>query len=177
MKIEQFFLKSIGEWNCMRSGHSLAFQEFDDIRSRIKIIPAKMNDSRVDKLLKDNNLNTNEAKKAYLINWKVKSEWGDNNSKDQSSGESLLIPLEISETEGKIIRSNGYTESIPIISLYKILEDGTLIIYSKYTHISTEERIWFVSNNLRSRSSVTRTINSSAIIQTSYASEIRYLKK
>ena len=83
------------------------------------------------------------------------------------------IPLEISKTEGKIIRSVGYTEAIQLISLYKLLDDGTLIIYSKYNHITTEERIWFVSDNLRSRSSVTRAINSLAILQTSYASEIR----
>ena len=50
MQIEQFFLKSVGEWNSMRSGHSLVFQEFEEIRSRVKIIPIKNNDSRVIKL-------------------------------------------------------------------------------------------------------------------------------
>ena len=177
MKIEQFFLKSVGEWNSMRSGHSLAFQEFDEIRSKIKIIPAKTDDSRVIKLLKDNLITTNEEKKAFLMSWETKSDWGDENNKETSSGESILIPLEISKKEGRLIRSVGYTEAIPIISLYKLLEDGTLIISSKYNHISTEERIWFISNNLRSRSSVTRAIDSSAILQTSYASEIRLIKQ
>ena len=93
------------------------------------------------------------------------------------SGESILIPIEDSRTEGRIIRSVGYTEAIQLISLYKFLDDGTLIIHSDYNHISTEERIWFISNNLRSRSSVTRAIKSSAILQTSYASEIRFAKK
>ena len=50
MQIEQFFLKSVGEWNSMRSVHSLAFQEFEEIRSKIKIIPANTNDFRVIKL-------------------------------------------------------------------------------------------------------------------------------
>jgi len=177
MQIEQFFLKSVGEWNSMRSGHSLAFQEFEEIRSKIKIIPAKTNDSRVIKLLKDNLITTNEINKAFLINWEAKSEWGDNNKTENSSGESILVPLEISNQEGKIIRSVGYTEARQVISLYKLLDDGTLIIYSDYNHISTEERIWFVSNNLRSRSSVTRASDSLAILQTSYASEIRCIKK
>ena len=177
MEIEQFFLKSVGEWNSMRSGHSLAFQEFEEIRSKIQIIPAKTNDSRVIKLLQDNLITPNEGTKAFLISWEAKSEWGDDNQKQNSSGESILVPLEISKTEGKIIRSNGYTESIQVISLYKILDDGTLIIYSNYNHISTEERIWFVSDNLRSRSSVTRAMDSLAILQTSYASEVRCIKK
>ena len=177
MNIEEFFLKSVGEWNSMRSGHSLAFQEFEEIRSKIKIVPAKSNDSRVVKFLKDNLITTNSVNKAFLINWESKSEWGDENQDKNSSGESILIPIEISKTEGKIIRSVGYTEAIQVTSLYKILDDGTLIIYSDYNHICTEERIWFVSNNLRSRSSVTRSIDSLAILQTSYASEIRFIKK
>ena len=177
MNIEEFFLKSVGEWNSMRSGHSLAFQEFEEIRSKIKIVPSKSNDSRVIKFLKDNLITTNAVNKAFLINWEAKSEWGEENQKENSSGESILVPIEISKTEGKIIRSVGYTEAVQVISLYKILDDGTLIIYSEYSHIYTEERIWFVSNNLRIRSSVTRAIDSSAILQTSYASEIRSIKK
>tara|TARA_B100001250_G_scaffold356422_1_gene331503 strand:+ start:217 stop:750 length:534 start_codon:yes stop_codon:yes gene_type:complete len=177
MNIEEFFLKSVGEWNSMRSGHSLAFQEFEEIRSKIKIIPAKSNDSRVIKLLKNNLITTNKRNKAFLINWEAKSEWGEESEKDKSSGESILVPIEVSKTEGKIIRSVGYSEAIEVISLYKLLDDGTLVIQSNYNHICTEERIWFVSNNLRSRSSVARAINSLAILQTSYASEIRFTKK
>ncbi|WP_413389802.1 phycobiliprotein lyase [Prochlorococcus marinus] len=177
MNIEEFFLKSVGEWNSMRSGHSLAFQEFEEIRSKIKIVRSKRNDSRVIKFLKDNLITTNAVNKAFLINWEAKSEWGEENRKENSSGESILVPIEISKTEGKIIRSVGYTQAVQVVSLYKILGDGTLIIYSDYSHICTEERIWFVSNNLRSRSSVTRAIDSSAILQTSYASEIRSIKK
>jgi len=177
MQIEQFFLKSVGEWNSMRSGHSLAFQEFEEIRSKIKITPARTNDNRLTKLVKDNLITSNAVNKAFLINWEPKNEWGEENQKENYSGESIIVPIEISKTEGKIIRSVGYTEAIQIVSLYKILDDGTLIIYSDYSHTCTEERIWFVSNNVRSRSSVTRAIDSLAILQTSYASEIRSIKK
>ena len=177
MNIEEFFLKSVGEWNSMRSVHSLAFQEFEEIRSKIKIIPCKNNDSKVIKFLKDNLITTNAVNKAFLINWEAKSEWGEENQAEKASGESILIPIEISKKEGKIIRSVGYTEAIQVVSSYKILEDGTLIIYSNYNYVCTEERIWFVSNNLRSRSSVIRAKDSMAILQTSYASEIRSIEK
>ena len=177
MEIEQFFLNSVGEWKSMRSGHSLAFQEFEEIRSKIQITPTPTNDSRVIKLLKDNSIILNEIKYAFLICWEAKSEWGDVNQKENSSGESILIPIKTSQKAGKIIRSVGYTEAIQVMSSYKLLEDGTLIINSEYNHISTEERIWFISNNLRSRSSVTRATDSLAILQTSYASEIRFTKK
>ncbi len=177
MNIEEFFLKSVGEWNSMRSIHSLAFQEFEEIKSKVKIVPSKCNDSRVLKFLKDNLKTTNAVNKAFLINWEARSQWGEDNQEENSSGQSILVPIEISKTEGKIIRSVGYTEAIKVVSLYKILDDDTLIIYSDYSHICTEERIWFLSNNVRSRSSVTRAIDSLAILQTSYASEIRSIKK
>ena len=177
MNIEEFFLKSVGDWNSMRSGHSLAFQEFEEIRSKIKIIPAKKNDSRVIKLLNDNLVSKNVKYKAFIINWESKSEWGEESQKDNISGESIVIPIENSQTEGKLIRSVGYTETIPLISLYKLHNDGTLVIDSKYENVFTQERIWFISKNLRSRSSVIKSLNSSAILQTSYASEIRLIKK
>ena len=135
-----------------------------------------MNDSRVIKLLKDNSITNNLVNKAFLINWEAKSEWSDDKQKEQSPGESILVPLETSTTEGKILRSVGYTEPMQVISLYKFLDDETLVIYSKYNNIYTEERIWFLSNNVRSRSSVTRANDSLAILQTSYASEIRFIK-
>ena len=177
MNIEEFFLKSVGEWNSMRSGHSLAFQEFEEIRSTIKIVPSKSNDSRVIKFLRDNLITADAINKSFLINWEAKSEWGEENQKEGSFGESILVPIELSKSEGKIIRSVGYSEALQVVSFYKILEDETLVIHTDYSHLCTEERIWFISNNLRSRSSVTKTINSFAIMQTSYASEIRSIKK
>ena len=176
MNIQEFFLKSVGEWNSMRSGHSLAFKEFEEIRSKLKIVPSKSNDSRVIKFLKDNLITINTVNKAFLINWEAKSDWDEENQKENSFGESILVPIEINKTEGKIIRSLGYTEPIEIVSPYRILDNGTLIIYSDYRNICTEERIWFVSNNLRIRTSVTRTRDSLAILQTSYASEIRSIE-
>ena len=44
----------------MRSGHSLAFQEFEEIRSKIKIAPTNSNGSRVIKFLKYNLITNNE---------------------------------------------------------------------------------------------------------------------
>ena len=82
MNIEEFFLKSVGEWNSMRSGHSLAFQEFEEVRSRIKIVASKRNDSRVIKFLKDNLITTTAVNKAFLISWEAKSEWDEENQKE-----------------------------------------------------------------------------------------------
>ena len=176
MSIEEFFIKSVGEWRSMRSGHSLAFQEFEEIRSKIKISLLRKNDPRVVTLIKENLIPIQKINNPYLISWEAKSDWNGQSDLEKSSGESLLIPLESSYYKGEIIRTLGYSEPVQITSSYKILEDGTLVISSEYNQIITEERIWFISENLRSRSSVTRSSDSKAILQTSYASEVRCIK-
>ena len=47
----------------------------------------------------------------------------------ESTDTIATIKSKISEKEGKIIRSIGYAEAAKVISLYKLLEDETLIIY------------------------------------------------
>ena len=47
MGIERFVNQSIGEWRSMRSGHSLAFQQFEQVLSYIKIKPLSKNDPNV----------------------------------------------------------------------------------------------------------------------------------
>ena len=51
MKIEQFVAQSEGEWRSMRSGHSLAFKQFEQIISKITIKILNDDDPRVLELL------------------------------------------------------------------------------------------------------------------------------
>ena len=54
MKIEQFIAQSAGQWNSMRSGHSLAFQQFEQVISIITIKILRINDNDVVNLLNSN---------------------------------------------------------------------------------------------------------------------------
>ena len=49
MTIEQFVAQSIGEWRSMRSGHSLAFQQFEDVLSEINITSIKRDEPEIEK--------------------------------------------------------------------------------------------------------------------------------
>ena len=51
MRIKQFVKASEGEWKSMRSSHSLAFKQFEEVLSKIKIILLKDNDQRINNLL------------------------------------------------------------------------------------------------------------------------------
>ena len=88
-------------------------------------------------------------------------------------GSSLLIPIVSNNKNGVIIRSVGYSEKVTAISDFKFLEDGTLILSTKYNNSLAEERIWFISDSVRCRSSIVRERNSSGILQSSFSSELK----
>ncbi len=173
MKIEQFIAQSAGKWRSMRSSHSLAFQHFEEIISTIQITIIPNKDEQVLELLKAN-LDINlDPISPFKMSWEASSDWEEVDDSSMSSGSSILIPLPTSEDKGLILRSMGYTESTKARSSYQILLDGTLILSTQYEQSIAEERIWFVSTNVRCRSSIVKTSNGIGVLQTSFASEVR----
>ncbi len=172
MEIEKFITQSEGEWNSMRSGHSLAFNQFEEIVSTIQIIILKKNDYRVLEFLAKSEYSNHKPIQPFEIKWESKSDWEVKND-NELNGSSILLPIEVSKNKGIILRSVGYAEKIKALSEYYFLSDGTIVLSTKYDHTIAEERIWFINKNVRCRSSVIRSLDYKSIFQTSFASEIR----
>ncbi len=176
MKIEAFVSKSLGEWISMRSGHSLAFKQFEQVVSKINIQELSMKNKAVIHLIEASKLEVNTPFLPFKICWEAESDWGGEGNEDKEIGESIMIPIPNNESEGLLIRGRGYTEKDSAVSTYKFLSDETFILKTAYKQTVTEERIWFISQNVRCRSSIIRASSSSGILQTSFASEVRILK-
>ena len=173
MLIEQFVLRSEGEWKSMRSGHSLAFQQFEEIISTIKIKILEKTDPQVIDLAKSSGIAREKLVTPFLISWESESNWDSKEDESFSSGICYLIPIPKSRNHGDIIRSLGYTERIYTISKYNFSNDGTFCLNTNYNYTISEERIWFASENVRCRSSITYSSNGKSILQTSFASEVK----
>ncbi len=173
MEIEQFIAKSEGEWDSMRSGHSLAFRQFEEVLSKIKIVILKNDDSRVNTFLAKSEYYDKKAISPFEIKWEGNSDWSDSNAKKELSGSSILLPIPLTKTNGIILRSQGYAEKIEAKSEYYFLKDGTIVLSTSYEQTMAKEKIWFINENVRCRSSVISSLNSKSILQTSFASEIR----
>ena len=52
MNIEQFVAQTEGEWRSMRSAHSLAFQQFEDVLSEISIQKLSQTNTDLQTILK-----------------------------------------------------------------------------------------------------------------------------
>ena len=176
MTIEQFVAQSSGKWRSMRSGHSLAFQQFEEVLSEVTIEEIDKENTAVKQLL-ESSIITNQDEhlvtSPFRMEWCAESDWEPEDPSEVSSGSCIIVPLTKDNYSGKLIRSVGYAESEAAISEYQFLDDGTFTLTTQYEQSIAEERIWFVSENVRCRSSVLRTSAGSGILQTSFASEVR----
>ena len=176
MTIEQFVAQSSGKWRSMRSGHSLAFQQFEEVLSEVTIEAISKDDSAVKQLLKSslaNKHNLETISSPFKMEWCAESDWEPEDPSEVSSGSCIIIPLVKDISSGTLIRSVGYAEAEAAISEYNFSNDGTFTLTTNYEQSIAEEKIWFVSENVRCRSSVLRTSAGSGVLQTSFASEVR----
>ena len=168
--IKEFIDKSIGEWKSIRSTHTLAFQEFENTNSSLIISYQNIESDEV--LDIKNRLKcSQDLSFAIKISWKSVSEWTTENKSQESKTILIFVPKD--EFKGTLIKDKGYAELIPTSSRYYMDETKTFNIQSEYNSTISEEKIWFLSENVRSRYSVIKNKINNGILQTSHATEIR----
>jgi phycoerythrin-associated linker protein len=180
MDIQQFVDQSIGQWRSQRSGHNLAFQFFEEVRSVITIEARDVNDAAVLELCQQNNLDPALACSPFWMTWKGESDWDDDSKVE---GSCLLVPIPdrpdpnrpdrpTDRHSGKLLRSQGYAETMPAIGDY-YFADNVFVLTTSYDRAAAEERIWFAAPNIRIRVSLIKTSDGTGVVTASYASEIR----
>lgn len=176
MDLASFVQRSEGEWRSMRSGHSLAFQHFEEVLSKISIEKLEVEDPRVTELIASHSELNIIPVSPFRMEWSAESDWEPDDPNDVSAGSCILVPLPLDEHSGWLLRSVGYAEAEEATGQYRLLEEGTFLLKTRYGQSIAEERIWFVSENVRCRASVLRTSEGTGVLQTSFSSEIRRIK-
>ena len=168
--IKEFIDNSIGEWKSIRSTHTLAFQEFENTNSSLIISYQNIESEEVIEIKNKFKFSQNLLF-AINISWKSISEWSTDNKSEESN--TILIFMPKDEYSGTLIKDKGYAEQIPSSSKYHMDESKIFNIKSEYNATISEEKIWFLSKNVRSRYSVIKNKINNGILQTSHATEIR----
>jgi phycoerythrin-associated linker protein len=83
------------------------------------------------------------------------------------------VPIPTGEYQGKLLRDQGYAETIPAVGEYYFTEDNTFVLRTTYDRAAAEEKIWFVNDNVRCRVSLIKTSGGSGVVTASFSSEIR----
>jgi len=171
MNITEFVELSIGRWRSQRSGHHLAFAHFEEVLSEINIESLSTDDSKVLEICKSNDVNPSSITHPFRMTWEGESDWDEKTF----SGSTVLVPVPDAENpqKGKLLREEGYAETIAAVGNYHLSEDGTFILQTEYDRAAAEERIWFANPNLRFRVATIKTSNGKGITTASFCSEIR----
>ena len=174
MNITQFVEQSFGQWRSQRSAHHLAFKHFEEITSTINIEQLSLEDDRVIQLCKANNIDPQLANSPFKMSWSGESDWDE---EETLEGSTILVPIPDPKNlkKGRLLREQGYAETIPSVGEYSIGEDGTFLLKTKYDRAAAEEKIWFATPNLRFRVSLIKTGDGQGVTTASFSSEIRSL--
>ncbi|MDY7020107.1 MAG: phycobiliprotein lyase [Cyanobacteriota bacterium] len=175
MDITQFVDRSIGQWRSQRSVHHLAFRHFEEVISTIDILPLVLDDPEVIKLCQTHNIDCQTISRPFRMSWQGESDWDE---EEKVEGSTILVPVpdRDSPRQGRLLRDQGYAETIPAIGRYQIGEDGVFVLLTEYDRAMAEERIWFASEHIRFRVSLIKTSQGSGVTTASFSSEIRSLK-
>jgi phycoerythrin-associated linker protein len=174
MDITQFVEQSIGHWRSQRSAHHLIFAHFEAVRSQIEIAKLAFDDPAVLELCQSYSVDPTTAAQPFRMSWEGESDWDES---EVLKGTTILIPVPDTDRpqQGKLLRDQGYAETIPAVGRYHFTNDDTFVLLTEYDRAAAEEKIWFGNPNLRFRVSMIKTSDGAGVVTASFSSEIRDL--
>jgi len=169
MDIKEFFELSAGKWFSHRTSHHLAFKQSEDGKSDITIEMLTADDLEVVKLCQQYEVDPNAASCGARVSWNGTMEWDE----EKHTGSTVLVsvPDPDNSNQGKLLREMGYAEKTPVAGRYMMGSDEALTLITEYETMSSEERLWFASPNLRMRVSILKRFGGFSMA--SFTSEIR----
>ncbi len=172
MDINEFVNRSLGRWRSQRSAHHLAFSHYEQVISTIDIVPLQLDDPAVIELCKTNNIDLQTAAHPFRMSWEGESDWDE---EETIKGSTVLVPIPDRDNlkQGRLLRDQGYAETIASVGNYYFTEDDTFVLLTPYERAMAEEKIWFATPNLRFRVSLIKTSGGSGVTTASFSSEIR----
>lgn len=175
MNITEFVNLSLGRWRSQRSAHHLAFSHYEQILSTIDIVSLDANDPAAIELCKTHDINPQIIVSPFRMSWEGESDWEE---EETSSGSTVLVPIPDRDDpkKGRLLREQGYAETIASIGNYYFTDDDTFVLSTPYERAMAEEKIWFATPNLRLRVSLIKTSAGSGVTTASFSSEIRSIR-
>lgn len=171
MEIQEFFEQCAGKWFSQRTSHALPPQELEVGKSDLWIDLLSSDDPAIARLCQQCHIDPALA----LCGMQTKWEGTVGASPNKESGSVLLVATADAKDArvGKFVRLVNFPGETPLSGDYILNPDDSLTLKIESDTLQTEERLWFVSPNLRERTSVITHTNGSSYA--SFCSEIRIL--
>lgn len=148
-----FFRNSAGTWRSQRVTHHLAFRRAEVGESTIRVEMLDNSDPRIAEICAMHAIDPNRAAGGAHIAWKGLMEWDKADENHEGQSVMVIVPDPDAPGSGQLLRERGYAETAPVAGRYHIDNDNGMVLTTEYETMSSTERFWFPSGNLRMRTS------------------------
>lgn len=148
-----FFQNSSGKWRSQRTTHHLAFRQAEIGSSEIFVEALAADNPKVVEICQLHDVDPQLAVGGAFVSWDGSMAWDKENENHEGSTIFALIPDSDNPKKGKLLRERGYAEIVPISGHYHIDDHDALVLVTDYDTMSTIERFWFATPDLRLRTS------------------------
>ncbi len=153
---KEFFQQSAGKWQSQRTTHHLPFRRAESGGSDINVEFLDANDEKIAAICEMHDVDPKTAIGGAFVSWDGSMAWDKDNEDHKGTTVFALIPEEEDPRKGKLLRERGYAEIVPVAGEYHMDKEDGLILITEYETMSIIERFWFVSPDLRLRSSTVK---------------------
>lgn len=170
MDIKEFFEKSCGKWFSQRTSQHLAYSQSEWGKSDVYLDMLAITDSAVIQVCERHSVDPDQALCAVKVTWE--GFVGADPSKER--GTTILVPIRSDHPkQGTLLRHTLKPNDLLSMARYTLDDEDALNLLSQHDGAQIEERLWFVSDNLRLRTSMVR--RPGKFDTSSFVSEIRII--
>ena len=154
--VMEFFQHSAGRWRSKRTTHHLAFRRSEMGESEIEVKALDAKDPQVIALCELHQVDPNLAVGGCYVTWAASMGWDQEGENHEGQTVFALVPDPEDHRRGQLLRDRGYAEIVAVNGQYQMDEDDGLVLTTDYDIMSSIERFWFPSPNVRVRSSTVK---------------------
>jgi hypothetical protein len=156
MDVMEFFQHSAGRWKSKRTTHHLAFRRSEMGESEIEVKALAAKDPEIIELCESHQVDPSLAVGGCCVTWAASMGWDQEGENHEGKTVFALVPDPDKPHSGQLLRDRGYAEIVSVAGHYHMDNDGGLVLTTDYDIMSSVERFWFPSPNVRVRSSTVK---------------------
>ncbi len=152
----EFFQHSAGQWQSQRTTHHLPFRRAELGGSSITVEALDKTNEKIVAICNLHEIDPELAVGGAYVTWNGEMAWDRDNENHSGTTIFALVPDSDNPRKGRLLRERGYAEVVPVVGRYEMDDENGLILETEYETMSSTERFWFVTPDLRMRSSIVK---------------------
>lgn len=151
-----FFQQSAGKWRSQRTTHHLPFRRAETGSSEITVETLTEQDPKIIEICQMHSFDPESSVGGSYVTWDGAMQWDKEDENHKGETVFALIPDSTNPRAGKLLRERGYAEIMPVAGEYYLDHEDALVLSTEYETMSIYERFWFVTENVRLRTSTVK---------------------